>query len=66
MLKSAVSSSVSKNGKKHIFGILTVGSYTRLLREHVQKVPKKVDCTDCEIIMFEVERKVFFACVRQG
>jgi hypothetical protein len=27
---------------------------------------KKVDCTDCEIITFEVERKVFFACALQG
>jgi hypothetical protein len=27
---------------------------------------KKVDRTDCEIIMFEVERKVFFACAQQG
>jgi hypothetical protein len=27
---------------------------------------KKVDRTDCEIITFEVERKVFFACARQG
>jgi hypothetical protein len=26
----------------------------------------KVDRTDCEIIMFEVERKVFFACAQQG
>jgi hypothetical protein len=24
------------------------------------------DCTDCEIITFEVERKVFFHCARQG
>jgi hypothetical protein len=32
----------------------------------VQKNSKKVDCTDCEIITFEVERKVFFACARQG
>jgi hypothetical protein len=24
------------------------------------------DHTDCEIITFEVERKVFFACARQG
>jgi hypothetical protein len=24
------------------------------------------DCTDCEIIMFEVENKVFFHCARQG
>jgi hypothetical protein len=30
------------------------------------KIFKKVDCTDCEIITFEVERKVFFACARQG
>jgi hypothetical protein len=28
----------------------------------VQKVSKKVDCTDCEIIRFEVERNVFFHC----
>jgi hypothetical protein len=27
---------------------------------------QKIDRTDCEIIMFEVERKVFFACARQG
>jgi hypothetical protein len=27
---------------------------------------KKVDRTDCEIITFEVERKVFFACAQQG
>jgi hypothetical protein len=27
---------------------------------------KKTDRTDCEIITFEVERKVFFACARQG
>jgi hypothetical protein len=27
---------------------------------------KKIDCTDCEIITFEVERKVFFACAWQG
>jgi hypothetical protein len=27
---------------------------------------KKVDRPDCEIIMFEVERKVYFACARQG
>jgi hypothetical protein len=32
----------------------------------VQKKFKKVDRTDCEIITFEVERKVFFACARQG
>jgi hypothetical protein len=30
------------------------------------KTFKKVDCTDCEIITFEVERKVIFACARQG
>jgi hypothetical protein len=45
-------------------GILTVGSCTRLLGEHVQNVPK--DHTDCEIITFEVERKVVFACALQG
>jgi hypothetical protein len=27
---------------------------------------KKFDCKDYEIITFEVERKVFFACARQG
>jgi hypothetical protein len=27
---------------------------------------KKVDHTDCEIITFEMERKVFFACALQG
>jgi hypothetical protein len=43
MLKSAISSSVSKNGKKNsIFGILTVRSFPRLLQEHVQKVSKKL------------------------
>jgi hypothetical protein len=26
----------------------------------------KFDHTDCEIITFEVERKVFFQCARQG
>jgi hypothetical protein len=26
----------------------------------------KVDRMDCEIITFEVERKVFFPCARQG
>jgi hypothetical protein len=31
-----------------------------------KKFFKKVDRTDCEIITFEVERKVFFACARQG
>jgi hypothetical protein len=42
MLKSAISSSVSKNGKKSIFEILIVGSCTRLLGEHVQKVLKEL------------------------
>jgi hypothetical protein len=27
---------------------------------------QKVDRTDCEIITFEVERKVVFSCARQG
>jgi hypothetical protein len=27
---------------------------------------QKVDRTDSEIITFEVEREVFFACARQG
>jgi hypothetical protein len=42
VLKSAISSSVSKNGFFSIFGILTIGSCTRLLGEHVQKVSKKL------------------------
>jgi hypothetical protein len=67
MLKLGISSSIRKNGKKQsIFGIPTVGSCTRLLGEHVQKSFKKVDRTDCEIITFEVERKVSFSCARQG
>jgi hypothetical protein len=32
----------------------------------VQKVSKKVDHTGCEIITFEVERKVIFSCARRG
>jgi hypothetical protein len=32
----------------------------------VQKCFKKVDHMDCEIITFEVERKVFFHCAQQG
>ena len=27
---------------------------------------KKVDYTDCETIMFEMQKKVFFICARQG
>jgi hypothetical protein len=42
MLKSAISSSIRKNGKKSIFGILTIGSCTRLVGEHVQKISKKL------------------------
>jgi hypothetical protein len=38
----------------HFFVLLTVRSCPRLLQEHVQKV----DRTDCEIISFEVQRKV--------
>jgi hypothetical protein len=38
MLKSAISSSGSKNKKtKSFFGILTIGSCPRLLGEHVDK-----------------------------
>jgi hypothetical protein len=32
----------------------------------VQKKFKNVDHTDCEIITFEVERKVFMPCAQQG
>jgi hypothetical protein len=69
MFKSAISNSRSKNKRKKLFfAILTIGSCPRLLGEHVQKFQiksfKKVDCTDCEIITFEVERKVFFPCAR--
>jgi hypothetical protein len=39
------------------FALSTVGFFHRLLGEHVQKSFTKVDRTDCEIIMFEVERK---------
>jgi hypothetical protein len=43
MLKSAISNLVSKNGIFfYFFGILTVGSSTRLLGEHVQKNSKKL------------------------
>jgi hypothetical protein len=56
----------AKMKQKYFFGILTVGSCLRLLGEYVEKVLKKVEHTDCEIITFEVERKVFFACARQG
>jgi hypothetical protein len=66
LLKSAISSLVSKIGIFSIFGILTVGSCTRLLGKHVQKISKKVDCPDCEIMTFEVERNVFFAYAEQG
>jgi hypothetical protein len=60
MLKSAISSSGSKNKKtKSFFGILTIGSCPRLLGEHVQKSFKKVDHTDCEIVTFKVERNIF-------
>jgi hypothetical protein len=67
MLKSAIFCVVRKNEKNNsIFGILTVGSCTRLLQRTCAKKFKKVYHTDCEIITFEVERKVFFTCPRQG
>jgi hypothetical protein len=46
----------------HFFALSTIGSCPRQLGELVQKV----DHTDCEIITFEVERKVFFYCAQQG
>jgi hypothetical protein len=56
----------AKTKKNKKFGILTVRSCSRLLGELMQKSFKKVVRRDCEIITFEVERKVFFACGRQG
>jgi hypothetical protein len=56
MLKSAISSSVSKN----------IIFFYETTRRTCAKNFKKVDRTDCEIIMFEVERKVFFACAWEG
>jgi hypothetical protein len=46
------------------FALSTVGSCPRLLEEHVQKKFAKFDYTDCEIITFEVERKVLFPWAR--
>jgi hypothetical protein len=56
----------AKTEKNSFLGILTIGSYLRLLGEHVQKSFKKVDHSNCEIITFEVERKVLFACAQHG
>jgi hypothetical protein len=50
----------------YFFALSTVGSCPILLGKHVQKVSKKVDHTGCEIITFEVERKVIFSCARRG
>ena len=49
--------------RRSFLALLTIGSCPRLLREHVQNVLAKVDCADCEIIMFEVtmEKKVIFS-----
>ena len=50
----------------HLFSLSTIGLCPRLLEEHVQKSFAKVDCTDCEIIKFEVKRKVFFSMCLAG
>jgi hypothetical protein len=50
----------------NFFSFSTIGSCPRLLEETCTKSFKKVDYTDCEIITFEVERKVFFPYAQQG
>jgi hypothetical protein len=64
-LKSAISSSVQKNGKKIYFWNFNHRIFHKTTRRTCAKSFKKVDYTDWEIITFEVERIVFFACVRQ-
>jgi hypothetical protein len=44
----------------------TVGSCPRLLGEHVQNFFAKFDPTDCEIITFELDRKVIFPRAQKG
>jgi hypothetical protein len=65
MLKSAISSSIRKNRKKSIFGILTVGSCTRLLGEHVQKFQKSWPHGLWDYNVWS-GKKSFFACAQQG
>jgi hypothetical protein len=68
MLKSTISSSRSKNKKKQkiFFWNFNRKILPWTTRRTRAKSFKKVDRMDCEIITFEVERKVLFACARQG
>jgi hypothetical protein len=64
--KTAVSSSRSPT---EFFSFLITFNCKILPYTTTRKCPKsfaKVDHTDCEIITFEVQRKVFFHCAWQG
>jgi hypothetical protein len=61
MLKFAISSSRSKiEEKKSFLGILTLGSCPRLLREHVQKVSKKLTASIVRLKCLNWKEKFFY------
>jgi hypothetical protein len=66
MLISTISSSRSKNKNKIFSWNFNCRILPYTTRRTCAKSFKKVDCTDCEIITFEEQRKVFFACAWQG
>jgi hypothetical protein len=66
MLKSAISSSISKNGFFFYFCNFNCRILHYTTRRTCTKKFKKVDLTDCKIITFEVKRKVFFPCAQKG
>jgi hypothetical protein len=64
--KAAISSSRSPNEFFSLFCTFNRRIVPWTTRKTCAKSFAKIDCTFCEIITFEVERKVFFYCPRQG
>jgi hypothetical protein len=65
-LKSTISSLRSLIEKTNFFCTFYCKILPYTTRRTYAKSFKKVDRLDCEIIMFEVERKVSITCVLQG
>ena len=64
--KSAISSSRNPNNLFFTFFTLNYRILPSITRRTCAKSFAKVNHTDCEIIRFEVERKVFLNCAKQG